>query len=321
MPNMTRIQDFCRYLLFAGSVAFAQETPPPPAQSGTVLMDEFFKIDTNYAERTDEAMKPVEDLREKFGAALKRYQEESKKAGQLDGVVAATKMLGELEEEGAKISEASDPGAAKLRKAYMDTLVILERGVAEALKRAKQIRIQELDKLTETLTKEGKIQDAMEVREESKRVALSPEDSIVETKGPLAAGGKGVQLKPSGFEFRSSEKGEKAKNGYWIGRGKSFLDMSFASDALVISKAEKATFVFRVGGENYAGTPSVIEISCGGEVLGIKNGIKRGAVGRIPLNIAKLKAAKVLKFTLTVYGEKMMLRKLGDAPEVLLVLE
>ncbi len=314
---MLRLLSLCVWLPAICLTATAQDAPPA---GGTDITGEFFRIDTDYAARAEAAVKPMEDLQEKFRAALQRYQEEARRAGNLDGVMAAKKMLEELEDGEGGLSSPTDPGAGKLAETYAGATAGLKPGIADALREAKRLRVQALDKLADTLRKEGQLDRALVAHAESKRVALSPDDSMVESSSPLYAG-KGIILKPSATDFRTPAKEKQPKAGYWIGEGKTFLDLTFQPDPLVLKKADKAVFIFRVGRPHHSGTQAPIEISCGGRVLGSQTGIKRGAVGRIPLDIAALRAAGNQKLTVTVGGDKLMIPRLEGGPEVVLVLE
>jgi len=129
-------------------------------------------IEGVYTTQKQDASKPLMQLNEKYRAALEKQKADLQSAGNLDGVLEAQKGLAEIDKGTTPDGVAADPAIAKLEEIYLKQRTEVEKSIEEPLRKAHSDYILHLNALALRLTKAGKIDDAIKVRnvlEEAKK--------------------------------------------------------------------------------------------------------------------------------------------------------
>lgn len=113
-----------------------------------------------------EAANPLNAFRSNFKAALVKYGEAAQSSGNLEGVLASRKAVEDFDAGKPVVGDAKDKGLLALQKTYISQLTIQKAAVDAQFRVAKKKRIDALEELVRTLTKQGRIEDAMGVRAE-----------------------------------------------------------------------------------------------------------------------------------------------------------
>jgi len=129
-------------------------------------------IEGGYTTQKQDASKPLNQLNEKFRSALEKQKTELQAAGNLDGVLEAQKGIADLDKGTTPDGASADPSIARLEEIYLKQRAEVEKAMEEPLRKAHQDYITHLEALALRLTKAGKIEEAIKVRnalEEAKK--------------------------------------------------------------------------------------------------------------------------------------------------------
>lgn len=184
---------FLIVLLFTGlalSAALSQTVSVPGSTS---------ELKTKYDEKVKlDVLRPhelaVADLNTKFAAALERSQEAAQKSGKLEEAI-AIKMEKEAVQAGNYTPAADDAktaaGLKTLRATYRTALAKLELDRDKKLRPLKDVLAKSLEAVIDTLTKNGKLEEAMAAKKMREEL-LAPASSVSDSEKPVsvAPGGK-----------------------------------------------------------------------------------------------------------------------------------
>lgn len=145
--------------LFSNSAGYGQSGET--AAGGAVDLK---LIEGVYATQKKDAAKPLEQLNEKYRAALEKQRSDFQAAGNLDGVLAAQKGIDEVTKGTVPDGESADPVIGKLENVYLKQLAEVEKAIEEPLEKADRDYLINLEGLALRLTKAGKIEDALMAR-------------------------------------------------------------------------------------------------------------------------------------------------------------
>ena len=169
-------------LSLLGDVAFAQSAATPSVASLQTMYEDKVKLDVL---RPHEVA--VADLNTKFAAALNRAQEMAQKAGNLDEAVAIKK------EKEAVLAGGYSPSAAEgtqtpagirtLRTTYRNTLAKLELERDKKWQPLKEMLTRSLTGLIDTLTKGGKLDEALAAKKVLESLGAAKLDLIANRQG------------------------------------------------------------------------------------------------------------------------------------------
>jgi hypothetical protein len=163
-PRLILAGLFC---FIAVPVGFGQDGTTAPGDAIDLPL-----IEGVYITQKQDASKPLNQLNEKFRAALEKQKTDLQAAGNLDGVLEAQKGIVELDKGTTPDGVAANPSVARLEEIYLKQRAEVEKAIEEPLRKAHQDYITHLEALALRLTKAGKIDEAIKARnvlEEAKK--------------------------------------------------------------------------------------------------------------------------------------------------------
>lgn len=213
------------HLLFAGLISFipAHSSFGQDSTSGSGDAIDLPLIEGVYTTQKQDASKPLAQLNEKFRTALEKQKTELQAAGNLDGVLEAQKGIADLDEGTTPDGVSADPSIARLEEIYLKQRAEAEKAMEEPLRKAHQDYITHLEALALRLTKAGKIDEAIKVRntlEEArkKQVAAATLKEMVkpgEPKVEILAASYGTGGKHADVTARVKYYVEEKKETFW----------------------------------------------------------------------------------------------------------
>ena len=120
-----------------------------------------------YETQKKDALKPVDQLNEKYRTALEKQRTDFQAAGNLNGVLEIQKGIDELAKGNKPDGQSGDPVIAKLETVYLQQRSEVDKAAEEPLKKADSDYLTHLDALVLRLTKAGKIEDAQKTKMEA----------------------------------------------------------------------------------------------------------------------------------------------------------
>lgn len=122
-----------------------------------------------YETQRNDALKPLNQLNEKYRVALEKQRGDFQTAGNLEGVLEVQKGIDELAKGNKPDGQSGDPVIAKLETVYLQQRSEVDKATEEPLKKADSDYLTHLDALVLRLTKAGKIEDAQKAKTEAER--------------------------------------------------------------------------------------------------------------------------------------------------------
>ena len=180
------------------------------------IADTLSELESNYAAAVAKIEQPQLDLLEKYREGLRALAERKRAAGDLEAVIAVNREI-ETAATQEKRDLESEPDLQRLREIYETTLARLKSEAAAAHTRLIDSYRARLVTTVETLTREGKIEEALAMNARIKELDASAPLRAAENEANVvwewssrasveAIGGCEVKTDPKGF-ILSSERG------------------------------------------------------------------------------------------------------------------
>ena len=136
------------------------------APDGEEIDDQLRILDFRHDIEVAEIVKPLRELTAKYKAALEQQRADFQAAGDLEGVLAASRDITAIKSgmAGNKSHESDPAEVVRLREIYLREKQSLQDRLREPLTRAQRHHAARLDELTATLTQAGNFEEALRVR-------------------------------------------------------------------------------------------------------------------------------------------------------------